>query len=196
MRVFTNPYGEHLGHQHGERLARRLAEPPGCRCRKRRLQRLGSDSQRLQIQTSSNLASWGDLAANIMDGHFACPCPTAGGQAPRFYRAVAPPRRSAAPARDIALRTARATPCIIPPSVGSTVPKMDAENCGGEGRIVVGALRHISLLVPRWEMRRGRNYPLQLMLACIEIALALADDDSAKRHNGRRASFMGSAGLS
>jgi hypothetical protein len=50
---------------------------------------LGSDSQRLQIQTSPDLATWGDLAANIIrDGDFGGVDATPGGQAPRFYRAV------------------------------------------------------------------------------------------------------------
>jgi hypothetical protein len=60
---------------------------------------LGSDSQRLQIQTSSDLASWGDLAANIIkDGHFGGVDASAGGQSPRFYRAViAPPISGSGP---------------------------------------------------------------------------------------------------
>jgi hypothetical protein len=49
----------------------------------------GSDSRRLQIQTSSDLSTWGDLAANIIrDGQFGDVDAAPSTQAPRFYRAV------------------------------------------------------------------------------------------------------------
>ena len=98
MRVFTNPYdtGEIWATSMGNGLrVGWLTEPRPVFGRLTvgtgnvAYTGLGSDSQRLQIQTSSNLAAWGDLAANIIrDGQFAGVDATAGGQAPRFYRAV------------------------------------------------------------------------------------------------------------
>ena len=98
MRIFTNPYdaGEIWATSMGNGLrVGWLTEPRPV------LDRLnpgsgtlgcggwGSDSQRLRIQTSSNLATWTNIATNIvMNGRFGALDAALGGAGVRFYRAA------------------------------------------------------------------------------------------------------------
>ncbi len=98
MRIFTNPYdaGEIWATSFGNGLrVGWLTEPRPA------FDRLapgggsvgyggsGKDSQHLQVQSSSNLAAWGNIATNIIrDGRFGGVDATAGGASARFYRAI------------------------------------------------------------------------------------------------------------
>ncbi len=98
MRIFTNPYdsGEIWATSMGNGLrVGWLTEPrpvfgrlnvgPGSVA----YSGSGSDSQQLRIQTSSNLASWSDIATNVVSsGWFGGVDPAVGSAGSRFYRAM------------------------------------------------------------------------------------------------------------